>query len=121
MITPRDIRYYNLALKIAYLSECNYKHGAIIVAGSRIISVATNKLRTHPVTQKWRGHMSTCHAEQRAIALSRCDVTGMTLYSARAGKSKISKLCPMCSFLCQEAGIARIVYSDGYELIKERL
>ncbi len=124
MITKRDKKFYALALKIAELSDCKQRHGAIIVDGSRIISLAPNKLRSNPTSDKWKlaiDQKRTSHAEQRCLILARADVGGMTLYSARLNGSGKSNCCPMCRDLMQLAGIARIVYSDGVQLIKEKL
>lgn len=120
MIYSRDIRIYNLALKVAELSDCPQKHGSIITDGSTIVGIGHNKKRTHPVSHK-HGGKATCHAEMIAIVNARRDLLGLTLYSARCNGSRNSKPCDLCSFLLREAEIKYIVYSQDGILRKDRL
>lgn len=122
MISARDWRYYAQAMKLAELSECNRKHGAIITRGSVTIAFGVNKKRTHPVSRKHCG-FDTCtvHAEQMALIMARSDVTGCTLYSAQFTGVQKSKPCDMCSELISIAGIKYVVYFDGSKLVKERV
>lgn len=119
MITSRDKRLFYLAQRVALLSLCKHRHGAVIADGSRIISIGCNRAVSHPKSFLFlRG---TIHAEQRAINLAHGSVAGMTLYSARMGWSNNSRPCRLCMACIQEAGIRTIVYLHDGELIKERL
>lgn len=122
MISARDYRFYEQAIKLAELSDCNQQHGAIITKGANIVAMGINKKRTHPVSRRYRG-FDTCsvHAEQMAIIAARSDIRGCTLYSARANGTNKSKPCVMCSELLYLAGIKFVVYFDGYELVKDKL
>lgn len=116
MITNRDKTWFNLALKISADSDCSNKHGCVIVRSGTVLSVATNRIViSHPVSNRYL--KQTLHAEQRAI-LRAADCKGATLYSARLHRNKLSAPCDMCSALIKEAGVYRIVYHDGQELVK---
>lgn len=121
----RHLEHFNSAVKVAKLSDCRYKHGSIITRGKSILSVACNKLITHPVQKRYGDHVCSLHAEVRAVGLARTDVSGATCYSARikAGDRSlaISKPCPPCHELLVEAGIKYVIYFDGQNIVKERL
>lgn len=123
-ITERDRETFSLAVKIAGLSECRYAHGAVIRKGKSIVSVACNKITTHPVQRRYGKHVCSLHAEIRAIILAKGDVTGYTIASARVtagNKRAISRPCNTCWELLVEAGIRDVIYFDGEEIIKERV
>ncbi len=121
-VTQADIAYYDLALKIASESSNSAKHGAIIVKGARVISIACNRCVTHPISQKYK--RTTIHAEQRAIAKAKNfdgGLKGARLYSAKANGAKNSKPCIMCSVLIRDAEISTIIYSQDNTICKERI
>lgn len=124
MLTNRDYTNFQLALKVAELSQCNYKHGSIIASGKRVFSVACNCYRTHPVQQRYRSSVCTIHAEARAIIRARADITNTICYSARIdrnNKPTISKPCQSCYDLIYEAGIAYVVYHNETEIVKMKV
>lgn len=112
-VLSRDHRYYQLALKVAEDCgpEIKDKHGAVIVKGNKILALGTNRMCTHPESDKWK--KKTLHAEQRVLIRLGAGAKGATLYSARFHEQSISKPCEMCSELLREAGIHKVVYSDG--------
>jgi deoxycytidylate deaminase len=121
MITSRDIRYYELALKVARNSDCPSKHGAVIVRGGNVLSLACNRNVSHPVTVRHKPFATSIHAEQRALVLAQTDCRYATLYSARANGYHIGRPCAMCAELMRDVGINSVVFFDGQTLMKERL
>lgn len=123
-LSSRDVSSFDLAIKVAGNSECRYAHGAVIRRGKTILSVACNKLKTHPVQRRYSSHVCSVHAEIRSIILAKGDVTGAVCYSARVkpgGVWAISKPCDTCWQLLIEAGIKEVVYYDGKHIRKERV
>jgi deoxycytidylate deaminase len=114
----RDTRHHDLALKIASTSpHRRARHGAVIARGSRVISLGVNSFRTHPLARN-----CTIHAELAAIVAASGNVSGATLYSARLlanGQPGMSKPCARCARLIRAYGIAKIVYHDGENILRE--
>jgi deoxycytidylate deaminase len=124
-ISARDRKYFQLALLVARDSECNYKHGAVIVRASNILSVAANRAGSSKKQVKHKQHVITVHAETRAIIKSCIDLEDSILYSARCSKqivgATISKPCSVCWENMIDAKIHTVVYYDGFRLVKERV
>lgn len=117
-------RYIDLAEKIARLSDCGVRHGALIYRGGAILSVACNRRVTHPISMEWADDpkkITTIHAEHRAMLLCRSDVRGATLVSVRLNGNRCSAPCRMCHALMIDAGIHNVIYHDGHEFIKRRM
>lgn len=111
------LKHFELAIKVAGLSRRSKRHGAVIAKGSRVLSIGINSKKTHPRSKK-PGH--TIHAELSALVAAGSSVKGATLYSARVmrnGKLANSKPCDFCSTLLHEAGIRKIVYFNGAEMV----
>jgi deoxycytidylate deaminase len=120
----RHLEKFYDAVKVAKLSECRYKHGSIIVRGKSILSVACNKIITHPIQKRYGSHVCSLHAETRAVVLSQTSVVGATCYSARIkayNTLAISKPCAHCDMILREAGIRDVIYFNGVQIVKERL
>jgi deoxycytidylate deaminase len=123
----RDARFLNLALKIAGQSQHKFPIGAVITIGNRILSIGTNKYKTHPKqinnyinnhSNSTDKHGTSIHAELAAI-LSYPKLKGSTIYVARLlhnGAFGLSKPCLSCQNLIEIAGIKKIVYNDGEEI-----
>lgn len=115
MISKSDIRWYNLALKIADESLSNSKHGVVIIKSGTVLSVSCNRYsESHPISKLY--DKTSIHAEQRAISKMRGNCFGCTLYSARLHSNPISEPCEMCERLIFNAGIKRVVFHDGNQL-----
>ena len=113
-ISARDIRMYELALRIAESSECDDRHGAVVAQGSRILKVATNSN-----AGGGRGLQVTQHAELRLVRDRRDwyqSYSGCTAYSARDHRFPISKPCEECQEVLHLSGIRRVVYHGGWTL-----
>lgn len=118
MVTQKDIRWYNLAMRVAadgdYIRDL---HGCVIVRSGSVLSLGTNRSAiSHPVSQRFL--KCSLHAEQRALI--RCtDPVGAILYSARLHKNPSSKPCDMCYALLIDAGVGSVVFHNGVELERE--
>ena len=121
MITSRDIRFYEMAEKVARLSDCASKHGAIVVRSGNVLSVACNRKTSHPVVSRHKPLATSIHAEHRCLVLAQSNVSHATLYSARVNGERKGKPCRMCHSLMIDAGITSMVYFNGIELVKERI
>lgn len=121
-ITSRDTWAYDMARKIAALSECRYKLGSVIIGGGgKVLSVGHNVLKSHSAHAHWPPHVVSLHAEHNCILRANCDVSGATIYVARVGGNEISKPCVHCYNVLCIAGIRAVVYCNGVDLIKIRI
>lgn len=120
LITSRDRRLYDVAVRVAKDSDCDDRHGAVIALGPNIYVVATNRRVGHPTSHRWLKR--TLHAEQRAVLRLHGEKYrggAFTLYSARDHESPTSAPCRMCKSLLRESGLIRhCVYHDGQMLLK---
>lgn len=115
-------KFFDLAAKLAKQSTHHtHRFGAVIVDKNKIVSVGTNKIKTHPRSQhKW--HM--LHAELSALFSVRFeDLRGCDIYVLREnlnGRKGNSKPCKVCEAALREAGIRKVYYTteDGY--VEER-
>lgn len=103
------------AEKLAELSTCYRKHGAVIVKGGRVLSVGINSLRDIEPRYKSGVKAPGIHAEVAAIrGVGRdVDLSGATIYVARVnGKGpQMSKPCPDCQIALKNAGIRKVFYT----------
>jgi tRNA(Arg) A34 adenosine deaminase TadA len=110
MIHAKDRRLYQLALRIALLSDCDDKHGAVFAIGSRVYAVAEN------TSASSRGADATRHAEQRVVGRRDPERPEGTVYSARLHDNPISAPCVSCQNAMVDAKIKRCVFHDGAQL-----
>ena len=118
-IVGKTKRYFEVARKVAE-SSCSpdYRHGAVLVKGNKIRSVAVNKNAHSSFGNRFRsrdcGH-ATHHAELGCVlGLDRGVTTGAIVYVVRIGKGgefRMSKPCPMCHQALLHVGVKRVVYS----------
>jgi deoxycytidylate deaminase len=119
-LTTKDHTWYTLALKLASESECKSRHGCVIVKSGKPVSVAVNRLVSHPLGEQF--NKRSIHAEQRALIKSNTPLHGATLYSARDHANHSSEPCEMCRELIQDSGIKYVVYWHSMEgLVKIRV
>jgi deoxycytidylate deaminase len=113
-----NLKFFDLAKKVSKLS--NHKHhkiGSVIVRGGKVISVGTNKIKTHPRSP--HPHFSL-HSEMAAILLAKQDLKDCDLYVFRElkdGTLAISRPCEYCWQLINASGIKEVHYTvdKGHE------
>jgi deoxycytidylate deaminase len=107
-----NIKFFDLAKKVSKLSNHHHhKIGSVIVRGSKIVSVGTNNLKTHPRSPH---PYFSLHSEAAAILLAKQDLHDCEIYVYREIKSGIpamSRPCIYCLPFIKEAGIKEIHYS----------
>jgi deoxycytidylate deaminase len=101
----------SLAAKLASTSQCRNKHGAVIVAGNRILATGVNRDCNSPrLFEKMdepNPHLSI-HAEIRAIKKLKEIPRNTTIYVARVnrqGQLRLSKPCANCSRVLEKMSI----------------
>lgn len=113
--TGRDARYLKRAYELALTSQCNQKHGAVVIRNGNVLAVGVNKDTNNPDIMD-EAHIKT-HASVHAevAALSRVsNPRGCTVYVARSLKSGgpgNSKPCVRCAKYLEEAGVRRVVWT----------
>jgi dCMP deaminase len=115
--------FFRLARQVAlYSNHPEYQFGAVIVKGSRVVSLACNKYKTHP---KAKSQFNRIHAELGAIINAKTDLQGASIYvyrQTRHGVPALAKPCKHCQAVIKESGIKVVFYSgDGeycYEHVK---
>lgn len=121
-------RFLALAKRIAADNGGNWRHGAVLVKGGRVIATAPNVYKNDPALfqaeyphdlqrQKsaLREHCSV-HAEAKVIRLAGSAARGSTIYVARMdryGYSAMSKPCQDCAAAMSEAGVKAVVFTSG--------
>ena len=109
------------AMKLAKISTCKQKHGAIIIKGGSVLSVGINRNKNNPTfvgeaTKNW-----SVHAEAAAIkACAGADLRNAIIYVARINKAHepmMSKPCQKCEKLIREAGIRKVVYTIDSQMV----
>ena len=118
-ISNRQRRHIKLAQRVASQSDfCDYRHGAVLAKGNRVLNTSANKnsykLWAQRFRRRDRGH-ATHHAELGCIlGVDRSVTQGATVYVARISKSgdtRLSKPCPMCESAMRHVGIKKVVYT----------
>ena len=135
-IFKSDERWFDLAMKTARLSECQFKHGAVIVIHGKPISLGMNIPENRNIQKlfnrgpynheahKRRERSDQIHAEVHAILKAGTDLKGSTLYSARyrpKGLRGDSCPCESCAQIISLSGISTVVYQDNGKLKKVKL
>ena len=109
-------KFFDLAKKMSvHSTHPQFNIGCVIVKGNRVISLGTNKLKTHT---RANNTYQQLHAEIVAIlAADRHDLKGCNAYTYRAHKDgtlAIAKPCVHCQMALAEAGIAKAYFTiDG--------
>lgn len=117
-----QMRYFDLAKKISKLSNHeHHKLGSVIVRGSKIVSVGTNNIKTHP---KSRHPFFSLHSETAAILLAKQDLRSCEIYvyrETKAGIPAMSRPCIYCLPLIKESGIKEVHYSTNGSYKTEKI
>ncbi len=94
----------------------NYKLGAVLFdKKGKVISVASNSYRTHPVWAKYT-EFPFLHAESHAIirrGLDNCSSLSLLVVRTLAnGNLSMATPCQQCQTLIRDAGIKNVYYSN---------
>ncbi len=118
MLSRSQASWLEVAVKLAMDSTCRMQHGALIVRGSSVLGVGTNKFRNHP---KWVTDYDNCSRHAEMVALRRVinmsdyvDLSKATLYVGRInreGKKRLSRPCDACWCELDKAGIRTMVFT----------
>ncbi|MFE6848988.1 hypothetical protein [Streptomyces sp. NPDC057686] len=107
-----------LAIREAIRSQCRHKVGAVLVAGSRVVVAAPNRLRNSPFIDYQN---STFHAEEAALRRARgAPVTAV--FVARVNAASVPILARPCAACVQKlsiAGVNKAYYTSGPASIGE--
>ena len=118
-LSGRTERFISFAKRMAHncVAE-DYKHGAVLVKGGKIINAAFNKNSHCSFGYRFRQEQPgypTLHAELGAIlGINRTVTTGATLYVCRIGRRgsyRLSKPCPMCYTALKHVGVRKVVWT----------
>ncbi|MFJ3176754.1 hypothetical protein ACIPJK_39525 [Streptomyces roseus] len=107
-----------LAIRQAVRSECRHKVGAVLAAGSRVISAAPNRQRNSPFIDYQN---STFHAEVAALRRAR-GAPATVVFVARVNAAYVPMLarpCPACVQKLSMAGVGKAYYTSGPTTIGE--
>jgi diaminohydroxyphosphoribosylaminopyrimidine deaminase/5-amino-6-(5-phosphoribosylamino)uracil reductase len=103
MITDKDRRYIELALKQALKSDMWHRLGAVVVQSGRIMGLGANLCSGRK------------HAEARALSKNwASELKGATLYVARATRCQrhgIARPCKKCQLLIKAMGIDTVYFT----------
>lgn len=103
------------ATKIASMSTCTHRHGAIITKGGRVLAVGVGFDRNDPRNVENPKRQAAVHAEVAAIrACAGASLKGATIYVARRtalGTPAMSKPCVNCEAAIRAAGITKVFYT----------
>lgn len=122
---PRDLSKRNSdllgrAAELASFSTETYRHGAIIVKGSKTLAVGINRNVNNPNQVSNPKTEASIHAEVAALnACRRANLEGAVIYVARIlkdGSPAMSKPCENCQKALREAGIKKVFYTVDSEL-----
>lgn len=108
------IRFFNVAKKESFKSDHpQHKIGCVVVKGNRVLSKATNKLKTTP---KSNHPYFSLHAELNCFLKSNLnDLTNCDIYLYRENKNgeiACSKPCLYCFKLLKKLKVSSIYFTD---------
>jgi len=105
------------AKKVASQSTYEYKLGAVVFKGNRIISSSENKLRhSSKLPDEFRTWYGSLHAEQAALINAKTDVKGYSLLVVRLGldqEYRMAKPCEMCEGFAKFKHIRNVYYTTN--------
>lgn len=117
IMSNRDKRILDKALHLSELSDCKFKHGAIIVKNGNVISVGINYQINDPafLDDEVAVDHAAIHAEVAALnAAKKVNLQGAVIYIARRNKSgdpMMSRPCAKCQKAISARGIKKVFYT----------
>lgn len=119
-MSSKDKTLLSRASELASHSTENYRHGAIIVKGSKTLAVGINRNVNNPNQVSNPKTEASIHAEVAALnACRRANLEGAVIYVARIlkdGSPAMSRPCGNCQKALREAGIKKVFYTVDSEL-----
>lgn len=109
--------YLDKACDLASMSDCRFKHGAIIRKAGHTISVGINYGVNDPkyLDDEVAVDHAAVHAEVAALnACRKVDLRGASIYVARVlknGEPRMSKPCENCQKALKERGVKKVYYT----------
>ncbi len=116
-LSRKDASFLDLATKVAQTSNVRRKHGAVLVKGSSVLSLAINTSRNNPKTfpVPATAYYASFHAELNCLRKIKPDgsVIGSTMYVAswRRDRPVMSRPCDLCFVELDKAGVRKIVFT----------
>lgn len=111
-----NVAILKLAIEQAEKSEHNYRVGAVIFKGKKIVGYGYNQVRScSRIPERYRKHRNSVHAEQIAILNSKRDISGhdiLVIRISRKGKLLLARPCEYCMASIDHVGIKNIYYSN---------
>ena len=111
-----DQRHLERAIRAAKLSTCRTRHATVIAHGPRVLAIAVNSERNHPMICSDPKTEAAYHSEVNALRQIRgVDMGKITVYNARisrAGDTRLSKPCPRCAAVLEELGIRNVIWTE---------
>ncbi len=119
--SKKQKHFISLARNVANQSQLpDFRHGAILVRGSRVINASCNKENHCAFGARFRKRnegVASLHAELGAILnIPRKLTFGATVYVVRIGKGgelRLSKPCSMCLAAMVHCGVKIVYYSTS--------
>lgn len=122
-LSQRDRRNLDRAIELAKLSDCRYRHGAVIVKHGKTVSVGINATINDPrfLDDPTAAIHAAIHAEVAALnAIRKVDLRGATIYVARVskrGEPMMSMPCARCQKALTARGVKKIVYTIDHMVV----
>lgn len=116
-ISNSDRQALNKAITVAELSDCHFRHGAVIRKNGNTVAVGVNYNINDPafLDNDVAAEHAAVHAEVAALnACKKMNLSGATLYVARINKNgepRMSKPCARCQKAIRERGIKKVIYT----------
>ena len=120
-ISKADKYYLDKAIELAKMSDCHFKHGAVIRKNGQTIAVGINHTINDPryLEDGVAEEHAAVHAEVAALnSCRKVNLKGARIYVARVskhGEPRMSKPCARCQKALSERGIKKVFYTiDNY-------
>lgn len=116
-LSNRDRKWLHTATKLAKMSQCSQRHGAVVTIGGRIVSVGINSDRYDARESQYEidPNALAIHAEIAALKALGNEARGAKVYISRwmhkSYKTGLSRPCDNCYEALVEAGVKTIIYT----------
>lgn len=118
---------FKKAVQVAEKSDFDqFKVGAVIFRGSKILSAESNAIRScSKLNKKFQKWENSLHAEQHSIIKARRDLKGASMLVVRVNKNGgigMARPCDMCWGFMEAVGIKEVYYTTSTgEIARERI